>query len=110
MACQPRLIVQLPRAGAVERQLSAQAPQSVASGEVVVEIGPTDAEGHLEPLAAGRLVLSVPSPEALERNADEVRRVIGRGSEHRVQLGTRARDVRRRGRCPGADIRSPVRA
>jgi hypothetical protein len=77
MADQPRLIVQLPRGSAVERQLSAEAPQSVAGGEVVVEIGPTDPEGQLEAPAAGQVVLSLPSPEALAREAAEVRRVIG---------------------------------
>jgi hypothetical protein len=76
MADQPRLIVQLPRDGAVGRQLRTQAPESVVSGDVVVEVGPTDAEGHLEPPAAGQVVLSLPSPEALERDAGEVRRVI----------------------------------
>jgi len=77
MAYQPRLIIQLPRGGAVDRQLSARALPSVANGEVVVEVGPTDAEGHLEATAAGQVVLSLPSPEALEREAGEVRRVIG---------------------------------
>jgi hypothetical protein len=77
MAYQPRLIIQLPRGSAVDRQLRARAPQSVASGEVVVEVGPTGAEGRLDPPAAGQVVLSLPSPEALEREADEVRRVIG---------------------------------
>jgi hypothetical protein len=77
MAYEPRLIVQVPRGGEVHRQLSAQEPQSVASGEVVVEVGPTDPEGHLEPPAAGQVVLSVPSPEALKRETGEVRRVIG---------------------------------
>jgi hypothetical protein len=69
MTDQPRLIIQLPRGSAVERQLSAQEPQSVASGDVVVEVGPTDAEGHLEAPAAGQVVLSLLSPEALEREA-----------------------------------------
>jgi hypothetical protein len=77
MADQPRLIIQLPRGGAVDRQLSGQRPQSVAGGEVVVEVGPTDAEGRLEAPSAGQVVLSLPSPEALEREAAEVRRVIG---------------------------------
>jgi hypothetical protein len=77
MANEPRLIIQLPRGGAVDRQLRTQAPQSVATGEVVVEVGPTDAEGRLEPPAAGQVVLSLPSPEALEREAGEIRRVIG---------------------------------
>jgi hypothetical protein len=77
MADQPRLIIQLPRGGAVDRQLSAQAPRSIADGDVVVSRGPTDSDGYLEPPPAGEVVLSVPSPEALARDADEVRRVIG---------------------------------
>jgi hypothetical protein len=72
----PRLIIQVPRGGAVDRQFSAQVPETVASGEVVVELGPTDAKGYLEPPAAGQVVLSLASPEALEREASEVRRVI----------------------------------
>ncbi len=77
MDYEPRLIIEVPGGTAVDRQLSAKALKSVASGEVVVEVGPTDAEGHLEAPAAGQIVLSLPSPEALERQADEVRRVIG---------------------------------
>src|SRR6266702_4672927 len=77
MAYPPGLIIQVPRGGAVERQLNARTPRSVASGEVVVEAAPTDAEGVLEAPAAGQVVLSVPSPEAVEREASEVRRVIG---------------------------------
>jgi hypothetical protein len=77
MADQPRLIVQVPRGGAVARQLSAEPPDSVASGDVVVVLGSADAQGNLEPPAAGQVVLSLPSPEALKREAGEVRRVIG---------------------------------
>jgi hypothetical protein len=77
MASDPRLLIQLPSGGAVDRQLSAQPLTSVATGEVVVEAGPTDAEGNLEAPSAGQVVLSLPSPEGLEREADEVRRVIG---------------------------------
>jgi hypothetical protein len=76
MAYQPRLIIQLARGSAVERQLSANAPPSVASGDVVINPGPADAKGHLEPPDAGQVVLSVPSPETLTREAAEVRRVI----------------------------------
>jgi hypothetical protein len=76
MEGQSRLIVQVPGGGAVHRQLSAQAPRGAAGSEVVVSPGPTDAEGQLEAPAAGEVVLSVPSPEALAREADEVRRVI----------------------------------
>ncbi len=76
MASEPRLIVQLPIGSAVDRQLSAEPPASVTSGDVLVEHGPTDAEGRLEAPAAGQVVLSLPSPEALAREAQEVRRVI----------------------------------
>jgi hypothetical protein len=97
MAYEPRLIIQVPRGGAVDRQLSAQAPQSVANGEVVVEVGPTDAGGHLVPPAAGQVVLSVPSPEALAREADEVRRTIagaGTGTQPLVVVVEAAEELR----------------
>jgi hypothetical protein len=84
MAFEPRLIIQYPSGSAVERQLQAQPLASIASGEVVAESGPTDAEGNLEAAAAGEVVLSLPSPEALEREAGQVRRVIahaGTGTE-----------------------------
>ncbi len=77
MAGDPRLIVQLPKGSAVERQLREHAPASVASGQVVVIAGPTDPQGNLEASVAGEVVLSVPSPEALVRDSAEVRRVIG---------------------------------
>jgi hypothetical protein len=73
---EPSLILQVPRGGAVERQLGAQPPASLSAGEVVVQSGPTDELGNLEALAAGEVVLSVLSPEALRREASEVRRVI----------------------------------
>ena len=69
MALQPILIVQVPRGGAVNRQLEAHALPSMESGRVVVQAGPTDAEGNLEASAAGQVVLSLPSPEALEQEA-----------------------------------------
>ncbi|MGZ4270847.1 MAG: hypothetical protein ACXVSX_16770 [Solirubrobacteraceae bacterium] len=78
MAHQPRLIIQVARGSAVERQLTTSPPESLASDEVVVETGYTTADGHLEPSDAGAVVLSLPSPEALAREADEVRRVIAR--------------------------------
>jgi hypothetical protein len=74
MAHQPTLIIQLPRGGAVDRQLRAQPPRD----DVVIDSVTADAEGNLEPPAAGEVVLSVPSPEALARDADDVRRVIAR--------------------------------
>ena len=78
MAHQPKLIIQVAQGSAVERQLSASPPRAIAGGEVVVEAGYTTADGHLEPPEAGQVVLSVPSPESLAREADEVRRVIAR--------------------------------
>ncbi len=73
MAHAPSLIIQVPRGSALERQLG-EAPPS--GGEIVVETGATDAEGNLEALSGGEVVLSVPSPEGLAREAGEVRRVI----------------------------------
>jgi hypothetical protein len=76
VSLQPSLIIQVPRGSAIERQLLAQTLPSIAGGQVVVESGPTDAEGNLEAPAAGQVVLSLLSPEALEHEAEEVRRVI----------------------------------
>ena len=47
----------------------------------MIEHGLTDAEGNLEPPDAGEVVMSVPSPEALAREPDEVRRVIARAGQ-----------------------------
>ena len=97
MAREPKLIIQVPRGGAVDRQLSAEPPQSVTDGAVVVVAGPTDAAGHLEPPAAGEVVMSVPSPEALSREVDEVRRVIeraGTGVEPLVVVVDAAEELR----------------
>jgi hypothetical protein len=96
MAVDPRLIIQVPRGSAVDRQLSAPGLESVAGGEVVVEVLDADAEGVLEPPAAGQVVLSVPSPEGL-READEVRRVIaqaGTGVEPLVVVVEAAEELR----------------
>lgn len=79
-----RLIVQLPHGGALERELRTDPPPSIASGEVVLEAEPAGPGGQLEPPTVGHVVLSVPSPEALEREPETVRRVIdqaGSGSE-----------------------------
>ena len=97
MAPEQRLIIQIPRGGAVERQLRTQPSAGVAADEFVVEIGATDIEGNLEPPAAGEVVLSVPSPEALAREAGEVRRVIahaGMGDEPLVLVVEAAEELR----------------
>jgi hypothetical protein len=97
VAFEPRLIIELPRGGAVERQLGEQPLAAVASGEAVVEAGPTDAEGNLEAPAAGEVVLSVPSPEALRHEAAEVRRVVehaGTGTEPLLLVIEAAEELR----------------
>jgi hypothetical protein len=63
----------------------------------VVETGLTDVQGHLEPPAAGEVVLSVPSPETLALKAGEVRRVIeqaGTGVEPLVIVVEAAEELR----------------
>jgi len=97
MPSDPTLIIQVPRGGEIDRRLAIQAPASLASGEVVVETGPTDDEGNLEAAAAGQIVLSVLSPEALRREADEVRPVIehaGTGVEPLVVVVEAAEELR----------------
>ena len=97
MAHEPRLIIQLARGGEVDRNLSAHPPQSVSSGDVVVQHEPTDAHGQLEPPPAGEVVLSVLSPGALAREADDVRRVItgaGGGVEPLVVVVEAAEELR----------------
>ncbi|HEY2318850.1 MAG TPA: hypothetical protein VGH67_11145 [Solirubrobacteraceae bacterium] len=76
MAENPRLIIQIPADGAVDRQFHDDPPASLAGPDVVVERGPTDQEGVLEPPVAGQVVLSLPSPEALRRDPGTVREVI----------------------------------
>jgi hypothetical protein len=91
------LIVQAPRDGAVARQLAGAPPASVVTGEVVLEIGPTDELGNLEAVAAGEVVLSVLSPEGLRREAAEVRRVIehaGTGEQPLVIVVEAAEELR----------------
>jgi hypothetical protein len=97
MADQPKLIIQVARDSAVQRQLNTSPPESLASDEVIVETGYTTADGHLEPSDAGTVVLSLPSPEALAREADEVRRVIahaGPGVEPLVVVVEAAEELR----------------
>jgi hypothetical protein len=89
---EPRLIIQIPRGGALARAL-----EGLREEGVVVELGPTDPEGNLEAETAGEVVLSVPSPETLEREPDEVRRVIARagtGTEPLVVVVEAAEELR----------------
>jgi hypothetical protein len=72
------LIIQVPRDGPVDRQLSEDPPASLSESTVVIERVTADAEGAIDPPSAGEVVLSVPSPATLAREADEVHRVIDR--------------------------------
>lgn len=76
MAADPVLILQIPAGGPLDDQLADDPPATLAGDDVVVERGPTDSEGVLEPPAAGQVVLSVPSPEALRRQADDLHQLI----------------------------------
>jgi hypothetical protein len=75
MTSEPSIIVQLPRNGAVDRQLRTDPPPSLASGQVVLDHVLAGPDGRLEPPEAGEIVMSVLSPEAL-REQSEVRDVI----------------------------------
>ncbi len=70
------LILQIPRDTALAEALAATPPAAVAAGEAIVEHGPVDEQGVLEPPAAGRVVLTVPSPESLADQPDEIHRVL----------------------------------
>jgi hypothetical protein len=75
-----RVIVELARDGAVDRQLRADPPPSVLSGQVVLDHIAADASGSLGPPEAAEVVMSVLSPEALTRDRQEVRDVIRRAA------------------------------
>lgn len=78
-----RLLVQVPRGGAADRNLRADMPPSVAAGLIVVERIEPGADGTLGPPEAGEVVMSVLSPEAL-REQQEVRDAVrgaGEGGE-----------------------------
>jgi len=97
MALQPRLVIQLPRDGALDRQLSDDPPPSVADGDISIDRASADAQGHLAPLEIGQVVLSVPSPESLAREPEDVRRVIdraGAGPEPLIVVVEAAEELR----------------
>lgn len=75
MTNEASVIVELTRDGAVDRNLRADPPPSVASGRVVLDHFPADAGGHLEAPEGGEVMLSVPSPESL-RDTQHVRDVM----------------------------------
>jgi len=82
----PALIVQLPRDGEADRNLRADPPASVASGRVALDHVTPGEDGRLEPPEAAEIVMSVPSPEALRREPDEVRDAIERAPDSHEPL------------------------
>jgi hypothetical protein len=82
MADNVELIIQLPHDSAVNHQLRQDPPPSIADGRIVLEHLPADADGRLLPPAEseGEVVMSVLSPEALRREAEQLRHVIGRAA------------------------------
>jgi hypothetical protein len=86
MTSEPGLILQLARDSAVDRALRADPPPSVTSGRVLLEHVPREADGRLGPPAAGEIVMSVLSPEALTREPDQVRDVISNAPDHHQPL------------------------
>ena len=73
----------------MERQLREQPPPAARGDDVVVDVGVADADGNLEPPLAGEVVITLPAPEALRRQVDDVRRVLdeaGTGIEPLVIL------------------------
>jgi hypothetical protein len=70
------LIVQLPPHGVLDRNLQTDPPPSLASGQVVLDHVPRDTDGRLPPPEAGEIVMSVPSPEELRREAYQIQDII----------------------------------
>jgi hypothetical protein len=69
----------------------------VAEGNAVVEHVAADPQGNLESPSAGEVVLSVPSPEVLERDPSQVHDVISRagtGTQPLVVVVEAAEDLR----------------
>jgi hypothetical protein len=79
MVADPSLIIQVPRGSAIERQLRDAPPAPLQEADdVLVQTGPTDAQGVLEAMA-GDVVLSIPAPRELVRRAGELTRVLDKG-------------------------------
>jgi hypothetical protein len=75
VGAEPTLIIQVPRGSELERQLRAQRPASLMADDVIVQTGATDAHGVLEE-TAGEVVLAVPAPQELRRQAGELTRLL----------------------------------
>jgi hypothetical protein len=70
------LIIQVPRGSSIDENLRKEPPAGLADRRILVEHLPVGADGTLEPPPAGDIVLTVPSPEALRREPEQVERAI----------------------------------
>lgn len=76
MTSEAELIVQLPLDGPVDRNFRADPPPSLASGRIALDHIAKTPGGDLGRPAAGEVVMSVLSPEALVREQQELRRLL----------------------------------
>lgn len=70
------LIIQLPRDSSVDAHTREEPPASLTDRRVVLEHLPAGPDGKLAPPAAGEILLTVPSPEALRTHADELLELV----------------------------------
>jgi hypothetical protein len=71
------VVVLVPRDSRAHHALRDDPPPSVAGGAVVVTpVTPVGDTSRIEPPATGTVVFSLPSPEVLLRDADDVRRAV----------------------------------
>jgi hypothetical protein len=72
MADEAKLIIQVPHGSSIDLYLKADPPAAIADVRVIVEhLGAGD-NGRLLPPEAGEVVLTVPSPESLRREPEQV--------------------------------------
>lgn len=76
MENEAELIIQLPRDSSVDVHLREEPPASLTDRRVVLEHLTAGPDGKLAPPEAGEILLTVPSPEALRREYDEVLRQV----------------------------------
>jgi len=91
------VILQVGSGSEVSVQLEADPPASIADGRVVIEHELPGRDGNIEPPRDAEIVMSVPSPEELRREPDQVRRVIaeaGTGTEPLVIVVEAAEELR----------------
>jgi hypothetical protein len=76
MADEVKLIIQVPHGSSIDLYLKADPPAAIADVRVIVEHLGAGTDGKLLPPEAGEVVLSVPSPEALRRESEQVMAAI----------------------------------